>query len=393
MPSQHQQQLENAAAGIDRKEDVATAAEGGHDQFHQLGLPARHGGVGEDGLAAGRGGAVQAPQQPAAPAGACDQHICRGAELVQRRPVQVALLGVVVGISRRHDDLGLIRQPTEDVEGPTGYMSGPMGGNAQQRRLLEDSSCCSCCGGGGGPAPTLRACLGGHHRQGQVERLRVLERAEVPALREQLVDVGQVEARIPPVEALRGVVVVQRHLAHLEGGIRAVDGRYRRRVCLALAAAAAGGCCASCGGGCRCCSPPGPPPPTEVDGQPTEARQCGVRNDDGVDVRQRRGRDLVGATFALAAAGGGGGWTVEDWIALVPPNIDQDADSAVLHQRRRGRDGKGGRRRIVAVRSVQGRHSEHFCCYHNVVGWGWIDRGRPAQNTQHQDVLRIRYAV
>mmetsp|Transcript_3593 Transcript_3593/g.10211 ORF Transcript_3593/g.10211 Transcript_3593/m.10211 type:complete len:320 (-) Transcript_3593:114-1073(-) len=282
----------------------------------------------------------------------------------------MSLLGVMVGMPGCDDDLGLVRQPTEDVKGPAGDMAGPMRGNAQQRRQLGNGSSCSCCSGG---PTTLRTSLGGYHRQGQVQRLRILERAERPALCEQLVDVGQVEPRIPPVEALRGVVVVQRHLAHLEGGIRAVDGRYRRQVRLALATTA-GSCTStggggSCGGGyCCCCCPTGPPPPTEVDGQPTEARQCGVRNDNGVDVRQRRGRDLIGATFALAASattsGGSSRRTVEEGVALVPPNIDQDADAAVLHQRGRGRNGQGGRRRIVTVRSVQGRHSEHYCCYY-----------------------------
>jgi len=57
------------------------------------------------------------------------------------------------------------------------------------------------------------------------------------------------------------------------------------------------------------------------------------------------------STFAAAALADGRRRrrSVEERIALVPTDVDQDADTAVLHQRRRGGDGQRGRRRVVAV--------------------------------------------
>lgn len=70
VPAQYEEELEDAAAGVDGKEDVAATTEGGHDELHQLRLPARHGGVGKDGLApTRRRGSVQAAQKPPLPPG------------------------------------------------------------------------------------------------------------------------------------------------------------------------------------------------------------------------------------------------------------------------------------------------------------------------------------
>mmetsp|Transcript_28953 Transcript_28953/g.85632 ORF Transcript_28953/g.85632 Transcript_28953/m.85632 type:complete len:318 (-) Transcript_28953:91-1044(-) len=270
MPVQYQEQLQNPPGGVHGTQHVPPPPQRGHGRFHELPLVPPHRGRGQYRLLRllprrdGRGG-VQFPQHPPRTSRTSHENVGRRSELVQTRRIEVPFPRVMV--RRRDHHLGLVGESAQYPERPPRDVSRAVSRDAQcgtallgrrrprQRRVVRPSSI------------------------GERQGLGVFERTESrggigTGPSEQCVDVRQGVARIPAVEADVGVMIVQCHLSHLDGGVGAVHGGDVVEINVDVLSSS------------RAAKATAPPPVgAVVDGEASQRRQCRVGDQDGVHLR------------------------------------------------------------------------------------------------------------